>query len=165
MGSEVQDITKNITYCLNHFGGSNDDANIVKLTAKEHFICHALLVRFLTGQAKYKMTWAFHQLCTWSVANSCHKETYINSRLYDTFKRDFQRGKNNSQYGTCWWTNLETFEQVKAKTCPGDNYIHGRKKHDIEEKRQKHIEKCVYAKEHGLLRTDGHINGKRVNNR
>lgn len=87
------------------------------------------------------MEWAFHQLCTWSTVNSCHKEIYINSRLYNAFKNNFQRGERNSQYGTYWWTNTDTYEQVKSKTCPGVNYVCGRKRRDIEEKRQRANEK------------------------
>jgi hypothetical protein len=36
-------------------GGSNAKDNLVILTAKEHFICHLLLTKMLTGPLKYKM--------------------------------------------------------------------------------------------------------------
>ena len=36
-------------------GGTNDSSNIVKLTAKEHFICHRLLTKFTTGKHKLSM--------------------------------------------------------------------------------------------------------------
>jgi hypothetical protein len=39
-------------------GGENDKNNLVKLTAKEHFICHKLLVKMLTGKNKAKMYFA-----------------------------------------------------------------------------------------------------------
>ncbi len=39
-------------------GGSDDCTNIVKLTAKEHFICHLLLVKMTTGIHKSKMSQA-----------------------------------------------------------------------------------------------------------
>ena len=71
-------------------GGTDTVENLVNLTAREHFICHALLIRFLTGHDKYKMEWAFHQLCTWS-PNSVHKEKYVNARLYEFFKKKFQK--------------------------------------------------------------------------
>ena len=35
-------------------GGSNDSSNLVKLTAKEHFVCHLLLTKMLTGSARKK---------------------------------------------------------------------------------------------------------------
>jgi hypothetical protein len=36
-------------------GGTNDKSNIVTLSAREHFICHMLLIRMTTGVAKTKM--------------------------------------------------------------------------------------------------------------
>lgn len=143
-------------------GGLDDADNLVKLTAKEHFICHALLIRFLTGHAKYKMEWAFHQLCTWSPKSSAHKDVYVNSRLYEKFKQNFQKGANNSQYGVFWWTNIDTFEQLKSKTCPGDRYVRGRKTRVKEDAKRLQKEKMQHAKNVGLIRADGHINGNGI---
>lgn len=39
-------------------GGSNDSDNLVRLTAKEHFVCHLLLIRMTTGKNKVKMRYA-----------------------------------------------------------------------------------------------------------
>lgn len=39
-------------------GGSDDDLNIVKLSAREHFVCHLLLVKMTTGEARTKMQYA-----------------------------------------------------------------------------------------------------------
>jgi hypothetical protein len=39
-------------------GGTNDKNNIVSLTAKEHYICHRLLVKMLEGENKKKMIYA-----------------------------------------------------------------------------------------------------------
>ena len=36
-------------------GGTNVDRNIVSLTAREHYICHLLLIRMTSGVYKYKM--------------------------------------------------------------------------------------------------------------
>lgn len=107
-------------------GGTNDENNLVKLTAREHFIAHALLIRFLTGDDLSKMKWAFHQLCTWSVKNKHHKTKYINARLYESFKRDFQKGENNSQFGTHWCYNTLTGEIAKCKDLPGECWVYGR---------------------------------------
>lgn len=40
-------------------GNSNNPGNIVKLTAKEHFICHWLLTKMTTGLAQHLMLYAF----------------------------------------------------------------------------------------------------------
>lgn len=109
-------------------GGSNDKTNLVLLTAREHFICHALLVRFLTGNEKYKMKWAFFRLCSCSGKNNPNHIGYVNSRLYENFKKDFQKGNNNSQYGKKWCYNKITGEIAKFKTLPSNEWVYGRKK-------------------------------------
>lgn len=43
-------------------GGGNSVDNLVKLTAREHFICHRLLVKMLEGKDKTKMSFAFWRL-------------------------------------------------------------------------------------------------------
>ena len=43
-------------------GGTNIKDNLVKLTAKEHFICHLLLVKMVIGDAKRKMAYASWQM-------------------------------------------------------------------------------------------------------
>ena len=39
----------------NDFGGSNDESNMILLTAREHYICHYLLTKFTTSTFKSKM--------------------------------------------------------------------------------------------------------------
>ena len=39
-------------------GGSNDPSNLVKLTPKEHYICHLLLIKMTEGKSKVKMRYA-----------------------------------------------------------------------------------------------------------
>jgi hypothetical protein len=50
-------------------GGKNNKDNIVLLTAREHFICHLLLTKMLTGQDKQKMVYALHMLSNTKNAN------------------------------------------------------------------------------------------------
>lgn len=40
-------------------GGSDESANLAVLTAREHYICHLLLPKMLTGESKYKMLRAY----------------------------------------------------------------------------------------------------------
>ena len=48
-------------------GGSNDPINLVYLTAREHFICHLLLTKMVTGKMKKSMDYA-----AWNMING-HK--------------------------------------------------------------------------------------------
>lgn len=36
-------------------GGANETTNLIELTAREHFICHLLLLKMVTGEHQYKM--------------------------------------------------------------------------------------------------------------
>ena len=64
-------------------GGSNDKNNISKLTPKEHFICHRLLVKMTEGENKRKMSYAIWAMCRYS---SKHKRV-VRSHQYDYAKR------------------------------------------------------------------------------
>lgn len=65
-------------------GGDDSPQNKVKLTAREHFICHALLVRMTAGQDRYKMVHAFVKM---GVVSPDHQR-YVNSALYEFAKRE-----------------------------------------------------------------------------
>ena len=41
-------------------GGSNDKDNLVDLTAREHFICHWLLIKMTEGEHRSKMLYALN---------------------------------------------------------------------------------------------------------
>jgi hypothetical protein len=66
-------------------GGSNEQTNLVKLTAREHFLCHLLLPRMLTGVKKRNMTFAI-----WSMLNRDHSRQRsrhkVNSHVYQRLK-------------------------------------------------------------------------------
>ena len=67
-------------------GGTNYKSNIVKLTAKEHFVCHHLLVKMVTGDAKKKMSYAVWLLC--NLKNPSQTDRYVpNSRVYETIRK------------------------------------------------------------------------------
>ena len=85
--------------------GNND--RVVVLTAREHYIAHALLEKiYVKRYGKYndrtkKMIYAF-----WCMNNKNTKNGYFNSYLYEASKQRFikilserQEGKNNCMYG------------------------------------------------------------------
>ena len=69
------------------FGGSDDDSNIVTLTAREHFLAHYCLWRFSSGIAKYKMAKAFSLMRT---SSSRLQNRYNNSKLYSNLKANLK---------------------------------------------------------------------------
>lgn len=70
-------------------GNPNDPDNIVLLTAREHFICHLLLIRMVDGKRKKQMWFS-----AWSLGNrKMHTNSvnmhHSNSRTYEKLKREF----------------------------------------------------------------------------
>lgn len=66
-------------------GGTDDESNLVKLIPREHYLCHALLPKMVTGNAIHKMYAAF---------NMMHVDRYGNrytSRLYEYYKVKFYK--------------------------------------------------------------------------
>ena len=55
--------------------GNNSKDNLVKLTAREHFICHMLLAKMTSGEEKIKMSYAIWRLCN-SNNYSINSHTY-----------------------------------------------------------------------------------------
>jgi hypothetical protein len=106
-----------IPRCL---GGNDNEENLVNLTAREHFLCHILLVKMYKNESFewYKMNNALIIM----KCKSLGQQRYFSSRLYEKLKRNFssvmrlnQFGKNNSQYNTMWIYNTETKKNKKIK--------------------------------------------------
>lgn len=64
-------------------GGSDDQYNIINLTAREHFICHMLLCEIYPNEIKLK-----HALILMSIGKQKRKKHHykINNRLYERLK-------------------------------------------------------------------------------
>jgi hypothetical protein len=67
-------------------GGNNNTDNLVYLTAREHFICHLLLVKMVDGKFKSKLSYAL-----WSMTNVKNKPQAVNrykvnSKMYEHIK-------------------------------------------------------------------------------
>lgn len=73
-------------------GGSNLKDNLVKLTAREHFICHLLLTKMTEGENKAKMSKAAFMFATASRNQDRYK---INSHWYESLRL----GSSNARKG------------------------------------------------------------------
>ena len=62
-------------------GGSNDPSNLVRLTPREHFICHLLLMKMLDGSNLFKMVAAFNLMVR--NTNQLLGRTMVTNRSYD----------------------------------------------------------------------------------
>lgn len=86
-------------------GGTDDIDNLVELTAREHFICHWLLVKMTTGEDHYKMLNALRMMRAEKLGQQRY-ETAITSRVYESIKQEYARlqserirGENNPMWG------------------------------------------------------------------
>ena len=66
-------------------GGNDSDLNLVDLTAREHFICHWLLVKMHTGLNRGKMINALVMMR----ASSKYQDRYINGRVYEHLRKEY----------------------------------------------------------------------------
>jgi len=80
------DVTSN--YCEVHhkipksLGGSDAKSNLVRLSARQHFVCHLLLTKMVDGEEKTKMMWALHKM---AFSNKDHRN--LKSGEYELARR------------------------------------------------------------------------------
>lgn len=86
-------------------GGDNSKTNIVELTAREHFVCHRLLVRMVQDNDTSKMAYA-----SWQQGRSLkQKGIKISSRLYESLKLELSKaykGKKRMPFSDEWRNNM-----------------------------------------------------------
>lgn len=118
-------------------GGTNATDNLINLTAREHFICHWLLVKMykIGSLEREKMIFALNQMC---YANpSINSNRKINSKVYQFYRKEHRRyvsklnatthkGSGNPQYGKHWFTNLQTGESKPFTDVPTGLWVKGR---------------------------------------
>jgi hypothetical protein len=75
-------------------GGSNDKENLVDLTAREHFICHWLLIKMTDGEDRSKMIYALQGM----KAENRYQQRYhtkITARVYEKYR--IEHAQNHSE--------------------------------------------------------------------
>ena len=85
-------------------GGNNKKENLIILTAREHFICHRLLVKMTSNSDRVKMAYAMR--CMMNLENEHQFRYRINSFNYERLKIQTNKilsgrmsGANNPYYG------------------------------------------------------------------
>ena len=74
-------------------GGSNKKENLVKLTPKEHFVCHLLLTKMYSGKDRQKMVYAI-----WAIMNLCNNHQHrkkVKGRIYESMKIEFVKAQKS----------------------------------------------------------------------
>ena len=75
-----------IPKCL---GGTNSKTNIVRLTAKEHYICHKLLCEIHPNENKLK--WAFWRMCNIGEHKNQNRNYKVTSTEYQRIKTEISK--------------------------------------------------------------------------
>lgn len=94
-------------------GGNDLPFNLVKLTAREHFICHWLLTKITTGEDRYKMLNALRMMRAEKPGQERYKSR-ITARVYEAIKEEYAQlhsikvsGANNPMYGDKFYRSEE----------------------------------------------------------
>ena len=111
-------------------GGNNKKENLVLLTAREHFLCHLLLVKIHKDDPEnyLKMLRAFIMMST--SKNKKQSERYTNSRIYESIKIKLYgpngalSGSNGTFYGKTH--DLETRERFRQNKIGDKNPMYGK---------------------------------------
>jgi hypothetical protein len=77
-------------------GGSNDKSNIIKLSAREHFICHWLLSKMCAGNERNKMVYALFMMKKESKQHQRYF-TPITSRVFEKYKSCLRHSDETKQ--------------------------------------------------------------------
>ena len=111
-------------------GGTDEEDNLVSLTAREHFTAHVLLVKMYPKE--YGLIKAVNQMCRFNKRQDRSK-----NRMYGWLRAKFakemsrnQTGEGNSQFGSCWVCKNSIPKKVKKTELDSylaEGWIRGRK--------------------------------------
>jgi|694.fasta_scaffold108894_5 hypothetical protein len=128
-------------------GNPEDSSNIVSLTAREHFICHWLLIKMTTGDAKHKMIFAITMMKRKGTNQQNRYNTMITSRVYAIYKEQSAKIKSEIYFGRVRNKTLYTFchSNGTVETCSILELSH---KYNLERSSIAHLVKKPFGKHH-----------------
>lgn len=81
------------------FGGSNDKENLVRFSAREHFICHWLLTKMVSGDYRNKMLAAFVLMSGDGSKSARYNFKITSSRVFEQIRIDYAEYQRKKQSG------------------------------------------------------------------
>ena len=82
-------------------GGSDDKSNLVRLSARQHYIAHLLLAKIYDDVKMHRAVLMMQSI------SKCHKRNFkFNSRLYEAIRKEYSKkisGENHWNYGKPAW--------------------------------------------------------------
>lgn len=116
--SNAQDRSNN-SYTENHhiipksLGGTNTKENLIRLTAREHFVCHLLLIKMvLLNEHKRKMQFALNSFRRSS--NNQYRHV-LNSKQYEYVRKQVSIARSQSQLGNKFALGFKHSAETIAK--------------------------------------------------
>lgn len=122
-------------------GGSNESCNLVRLSAREHFICHRLLPKMTLGAERNHMIFAAYALAHYRCPS--RGLIKVSAKTYEVLKKDLSAARKASpghNKGRIW--TAEQRANMKNKTDGTILFHRGRKR--SAETRQKIKEKRAF---------------------
>lgn len=95
-------------------GGINDKENLVELTAREHFICHWLLIKMTEGKDRSKMMYALNGM----KAENRYQQRYhtkITARVYEKYRIEHAHNHSETMKGKPAWNKGRMLEGVELE--------------------------------------------------
>ena len=99
-------------------GGDNAKDNLVKLTAREHFVAHWLLTKMVIGADQKKMAYACKQMM--HSKNSRQDRYQITSRVYENLRTQLNVMLKNRQFTDAWKEKLKQAARNRADNESAD---------------------------------------------
>jgi hypothetical protein len=99
-------------------GGDDSSNNLIKLTAREHFICHWLLTKMVSGDSQKKMAYACKRMM--HSKNSKQDRYQISSRVYENLKTRLNVMLKNRQFTDAWKEKLKEAARNRAANESAD---------------------------------------------
>jgi len=91
-------------------GGSNEQFNLIRLTAREHFLVHLLLTKCMkTNEGRSKMAFALHRL-----VHGNEKNYIRNSRLYESVQK--LNREHSSIRSKSYWEKIDSETRTKMRS-------------------------------------------------
>jgi len=110
------------------FGGGNDKTNLVRFSAREHFIAHRLLERMYRNDASNTALWMKMANAIWKMTNAenRHQERHkVNSRTFETLKRVKAKANRAANTGLKFYTNGSENKKFIPGTEPKGWWLEG----------------------------------------
>lgn len=104
-------------------GGTDDPSNLVKLSAREHFVCHKLLVKMVTGKKNYHK-----MLCAVAYfSNNTNRKLHFSSRDIEYLREANAIASSARNKGNQYWLNRAPdspeLKMLKSKNAAASKWV------------------------------------------